>query len=292
MTTANNPPDQETLRELDAQWPALKPELFVAARRRCRSAAEARDMVSRAYLDIRSGKRRWGGKAQCSFRALAFGVVRSITSNQLAVDEAHPEDAYDDDAPFVSTENAEQILIARQADDRVGFLERRLHEAIAGDPQLLRLLSLALDDDVTDPEEQALRMGMPLSELRNLRKRLRYQADRVVDAWRSPMYRHSGEGPPHIVPKAFDPAVSAAWTDSPEELTKHEIARELIAGGFDVERDPDLAAIGRPRVRLRRAKQALAIVIVLGCVGAGYAICGSAGERPAGEVVPRSSNSK
>ena len=137
----------------------------------------AEDIASEAMASLFGGRRRWDAAAQPDPWEHLKSVVNSLLSNLVRAKEnrVNRRDV-DHDAAVILTTPESEVLRAED-EERLKLRHERAYSLLqdgvleSDDPNLLSLHDLVLKDDIHKPQELAIRLGMSVKDVNNLKKR-------------------------------------------------------------------------------------------------------------------------
>jgi hypothetical protein len=164
--------DLDLVRELDAQWVPRMGDIAIVARRFAHSREEARELMNKAYLAIREGRRTWDREKHPDVFTLVCSVLGSLSTHGRDSAAARKEAPlkHDGDGAPSSVPNPEQVALRFEKDrSRV----KALANLRTKDGIIDALISL-MEDGVTSSALQAERLGVPVEKIYAAHRRLWY----------------------------------------------------------------------------------------------------------------------
>lgn len=137
----------------------------------------AEDIACEAMASLFGGRRRWDAAAQPDPWEHVKSVVNSLLSNLVRSKEnrVNTRDV-DDDAAVTSTTPESEFLRAED-EERLKLRRQRGYSLLqdgvleSDNPTLLSLHDLILKEDIHKPQELAMRLGISVKDVNNLKKR-------------------------------------------------------------------------------------------------------------------------
>jgi DNA-directed RNA polymerase specialized sigma24 family protein len=182
-----------------AQLQGLAIQMLAFARRRAKGrkwwlscsgslakGEEVEDVVAKAIASLFGGSRKWNRAEYPDPAEHVRSVINSLLSNLVRAKENRLQSRVVSDDIRAQADDPEQALIRKEEE---AALERRrerghllLIDGLAQDGQLMKLYDLMVNDHVIKPQELAMRLGVSVKEVNNLKRRFWRACEKMIDA--------------------------------------------------------------------------------------------------------------